>query len=177
LGLSLLLHGVFFLGMEWIHEKSSLKIGISPIQVNVWGFEEGNAKSNKQTKALNQRKTQERRASPIDVASTDSKDKNTYAGQKGGSVASNSDDATLMADAKPHYPQRSRALGEEGEVSLQVIIVEDGSVGDVVLKRSSGYFRLDQSAITFLKGVRFRLNSPLKEPLVKNISIVFRLND
>lgn len=165
------------MGMEWIHEKRSVKIGINPTQVNVWGFEEGNAKSNKQTRKVSQQKIQEHHISPLDVTSTDLKDDDTSSGKEGGNIARTNDDATLMADAKPHYPQRSRALGEEGEVILQVIITENGTVGDIVLKRSSGFFRLDQSAVTFLKRVRFRLNNPLKEPLVKTMSIVFRLND
>lgn len=56
-------------------------------------------------------------------------------------------DAAATGNMKPPYPPISRKLGEEGRVQLEVYIQTDGSVGDIRLKQSSGYARLDNSAL------------------------------
>lgn len=55
-------------------------------------------------------------------------------------------DAEHANNPAPRYPPLSRRLGEEGEVQLLVHILEDGSVGEIKLKVSSGYARLDTAA-------------------------------
>jgi protein TonB len=47
----------------------------------------------------------------------------------------------------PVYPPIARRMGEEGIVTLLVIIGTDGSVQDVKVEKSSGHQRLDDAAI------------------------------
>lgn len=55
--------------------------------------------------------------------------------------------ADYRINPMPPYPALSRRLGEAGTVHLDVLINPDGSVAQLVLTRSSGYPRLDRSAI------------------------------
>jgi TonB family protein len=49
------------------------------------------------------------------------------------------------------YPTASIRNGEQGEVALRLRILPDGSVGNVEVLDSSGYSRLDQSAISMVR--------------------------
>jgi protein TonB len=60
-------------------------------------------------------------------------------------------DASQLNNPIPPYPSISRRLGEEGKVLLDVDILADGSVGEVKIKTSSGYPRLDQAALEAVK--------------------------
>ena len=64
-------------------------------------------------------------------------------------------DASLFQNPKPPYPAASRRLGEEGEVILSVSISADGRVNDARVKRSSGFARLDKSALDTVKKWRY----------------------
>lgn len=64
-------------------------------------------------------------------------------------------DAAHLNNPKPGYPSFSRRRGEEGRVLLEVYILPDGRVGEVRLKRSSGYPRLDAAAQEAVKGWRY----------------------
>jgi protein TonB len=55
--------------------------------------------------------------------------------------------ADYLANPKPSYPSLSRRLGEEGTVRLNILVNPDGSVARLELAKSSGYPRLDRSAI------------------------------
>lgn len=46
----------------------------------------------------------------------------------------------------PPYPPLSRRLGEEGRVSLHILVAADGRVTDVTIAKSSGVQRLDEAA-------------------------------
>lgn len=59
------------------------------------------------------------------------------------------------SNAKPVYPTMSKRLGEQGTVVLRVMVRHDGTAGSVEVKSSSGYPRLDQSAIDAVKTWRF----------------------
>lgn len=48
---------------------------------------------------------------------------------------------------KPEYPQIARRNGYEGMVVLNVFVLEDGSVGRIQIRRSSGYDVLDRCAL------------------------------
>ena len=54
------------------------------------------------------------------------------------------------------YPETSRRLGESGRVSLKVLVDEKGRAVEVQIVQSSGYTRLDQSAISAMKQARFQ---------------------
>ena len=54
--------------------------------------------------------------------------------------------AALAANPKPVYPERSRALGEQGRVVLRVRVGADGRALEVSVLQGSGYPRLDRAA-------------------------------
>lgn len=56
----------------------------------------------------------------------------------------------------PLYPPASRQLNEHGTVVLKLLVLEDGSVADAVIDKSSGYPSLDYSA--FYEVFRWRLD-------------------
>jgi TonB family protein len=55
----------------------------------------------------------------------------------------------------PTYPPASRRIGEHGTVVLKLHVLEDGSVGDAVIDRSSGHPDLDYAAL--YESFRWRL--------------------
>jgi protein TonB len=48
---------------------------------------------------------------------------------------------------QPAYPPASRRNGEQGRVELMLYILPNGKVGDAKIEQSSGYSRLDDSAM------------------------------
>jgi TonB family protein len=56
---------------------------------------------------------------------------------------------------KPIYPSMSKRLGEQGIVTLNVFVNSDGSVSELRIKSTSGYKRLDESAVEAVKLWRF----------------------
>ncbi|NDC10004.1 MAG: energy transducer TonB [Oxalobacteraceae bacterium] len=56
---------------------------------------------------------------------------------------------------KPEYPKMSLRLSEQGTVVLTVMVKSDGSAGDVEVKSSSGFPRLDRAAADAVKTWRF----------------------
>ena len=82
-----------------------------------------------------------------------------------------------VENPKPLYPQEARSKGLEGEVILRVEVLPNGRVGQIELKKSSGYELLDRSALTAVREWRF---IPAKKgekaiPLWVNIPIKFQL--
>jgi TonB family protein len=78
---------------------------------------------------------------------------------------------------KPAYPEEAREKGHQGEVVLRVEVLINGQVGQIEIKKSSGYELLDHSALTTVKQWRF---IPAKKgeasiPLWVNIPIKFQL--
>jgi protein TonB len=59
------------------------------------------------------------------------------------------------ANRKPDYPKMSLRLGEQGTVVLIVMVKSDGSAGDVEVKSTSGFTRLDRAAADAVKTWRF----------------------
>lgn len=64
-------------------------------------------------------------------------------------------DADYLDNPKPPYPTLSRKLGETGKVFLRVLVKVDGTVKDIELHRSSGFERLDRSAMNTVQTWRF----------------------
>ena len=58
-------------------------------------------------------------------------------------------------NAPPAYPEIARARGYEGIVLVSAEILPDGRVGEIKIRKSSGYAILDQSAIQAVKPWRF----------------------
>lgn len=78
---------------------------------------------------------------------------------------------------KPIYPQEARKKRYEGEVILRVEVLQNGRVGQVDVKKSSGYDLLDRSALKAVKKWKF---VPAKKgekaiPLWVNIPVKFQL--
>lgn len=64
-------------------------------------------------------------------------------------------DAAMLNNPAPAYPAQSRRLREEGRVLFDVYILPDGSVGQIRLKRSSGFSRLDDAALEAIRRWRY----------------------
>lgn len=64
-------------------------------------------------------------------------------------------DAAFLNNPAPAYPPLSRRLREQGRVLFDVYILPDGSVGQIRLKRSSGYTRLDEAALDAVRRWRY----------------------
>jgi protein TonB len=63
-----------------------------------------------------------------------------------------SSDADYLHNPKPAYPPMSRRLGEQGKVLVRVFIDASGQPQQAEVKQSSGFERLDQTALnTVLK--------------------------
>lgn len=73
----------------------------------------------------------------------------------GSTVTPPRSDAASLNNPQPRYPPMSRRLREEGIVVLELLILANGSVGDVKLKKSSGFSRLDETAMTAVKYWRY----------------------
>ena len=56
----------------------------------------------------------------------------------------------------PEYPFRSRRLGEEGAVVLEVEVLPDGCAGAIRVVEDPGYPRLVAAAIDAIRKSRFR---------------------
>ncbi|KIL99438.1 Ferric siderophore transport system periplasmic binding protein TonB [Paramagnetospirillum magnetotacticum MS-1] len=87
-------------------------------------------------------------------------------------------DAAYLNNPKPPYPVASRRMGEVGTVFLRVLVSENGKAIEVMLKRSSGSARLDQSALETVRTWSFqpahRGGTPLQSWVV--VPIEFNLN-
>lgn len=65
-------------------------------------------------------------------------------------------DASGLDNPKPSYPVMSRRLAEQGKVLLDVLILANGKVGDIKIKQSSGFKRLDAAALKTVKQWQFQ---------------------
>lgn len=58
-----------------------------------------------------------------------------------------SSNADYLQNPTPPYPSMSKRLGEQGQVVVKVLIGLDGTAQKAEIKQSSGFERLDQSAL------------------------------
>lgn len=63
--------------------------------------------------------------------------------------------ADYLDNPKPRYPPLSRKQGETGTVLLRVLVSAAGTAHEVTLHKSSGFPRLDQSAIEAVRQWKF----------------------
>ena len=82
--------------------------------------------------------------------------------------------------AKPVYPEYCRAHGIEGVVALLIEVLPSGRAGAVIVKSSSGSWRLDRAAEKFsLDVARYsparRFGRPVRSSLTLNVR--FELTD
>jgi protein TonB len=89
------------------------------------------------------------------TASVGTPSANTNAGTTGANTAAQvapkvelpSSDADYLHNPKPPYPPLSKRLGEQGKVVVRTLIGADGMPQKAEIKQSSGFDRLDQSAL------------------------------
>jgi protein TonB len=67
---------------------------------------------------------------------------------------------TRLAGDEPKYPRASKRLGEQGDVVLGLRVDDAGFVVSVELRSSSGFRRLDQSAMGAALTWRFPSGTP-----------------
>lgn len=66
-----------------------------------------------------------------------------------------SSDASYLNNPSPVYPAVSRRMGEQGKVLVRVLIGADGVPQKADVATSSGFARLDQSAIEYVMKCRY----------------------
>lgn len=66
-----------------------------------------------------------------------------------------SSDADYLQNPKPAYPAQSRRMGEQGKVVVRVLIGVDGLAHKAEIRKSSGFERLDESALNTVKSWRY----------------------
>ena len=64
-------------------------------------------------------------------------------------------DVWMIGSLRPDYPGISRRRGEEGRVTVSVLIGKDGTPTEVALSGSSGFSRLDEATVNFFRNARF----------------------
>lgn len=64
-------------------------------------------------------------------------------------------DASYLYNKRPSYPDISRRLNEQGQVIVRVLIGTKGEVLRAELGQSSGYVRLDRTAVAAVRSWRF----------------------
>lgn len=51
----------------------------------------------------------------------------------------------------PDYPLQSQMNNEQGKVGLKIMLSDQGTMRDIVVERSSGFPRLDEAAVRYMK--------------------------
>lgn len=70
---------------------------------------------------------------------------------QGGAIS----EAKIKGNSSPVYPKKSRRLKEEGIIKVIFKVSPNGSASDVRVVQSTGYKRLDESALKFIKENKF----------------------
>ena len=85
--------------------------------------------------------------------------------------------AAYLNSPAPRYPDAARRLGQEGTVTLRVLVTADGIPARVALERSSGSAHLDGAALERVRNWRLRParqgSAPVESWVI--VPIVFRL--
>jgi periplasmic protein TonB len=81
---------------------------------------------------------------------------------------------------QPEYPPASKRAGEEGTVTLDIYVLANGRIGDVRIKKSSGFPRLDEAAVREVKS-SWRLQPGTEDgkpvEMWGQFAVTFRLTD
>lgn len=72
---------------------------------------------------------------------------------------------SYLNNPAPDYPAMSRRLGEEGRVSMKVLVSAEGAAAEVEIEKSSGSERLDKAAMAAVKQWRFIPANKNNQPL------------
>jgi len=95
--------------------------------------------------------------------------------KEGGSaeVISDAIEAKPLQSLEPDYPELSRRKNEEGLCIVFVVISDKGEVLDAKIEKSSGFIRLDQSALEQVKRTRFLPAKQKNENVLSKKKIIF----
>lgn len=76
------------------------------------------------------------------------------------------------------YPAMSRRLGEEGTVTLRILVNDKGQVDQVEIRKSSGFPRLDEAARKWAQRIVFKpyMENGRPIPVYANLPISFNLD-
>lgn len=85
--------------------------------------------------------------------------------QEGAPVTAPRVDAHQHQNPEPAYPRLSRRRGEEGTVILELLVQKDGSVDEIKIKESSGFPRLDKSAVEAVRRWKYNPATRGGEPI------------
>ncbi|MBI2509585.1 MAG: energy transducer TonB, partial [Betaproteobacteria bacterium] len=85
--------------------------------------------------------------------------------------------AAYLRNPPPRYPLAARRAGEQGTVTLRVLITREGLPARVELEKSSGSGHLDAAALEAVRSWRFEPARRGAEPVESwhLVPIVFRL--
>ena len=88
-------------------------------------------------------------------------------------------DADYLNNPKPPYPPVSKRLGEQGRVVVRVFVGEDGQPQKTELRTSSGFERLDATAVATVMRWRFRPGTRGGQPEAMwiNVPMDFKLDN
>lgn len=88
-------------------------------------------------------------------------------------------DAAYLSNPAPRYPPAARRAGEQGTVTLRVLVKRDGLPQRVEIERSSGYQQLDSAAQDAVWGWRFVPGRQGTDPIEQwlQVPVRFRLED
>jgi periplasmic protein TonB len=88
-------------------------------------------------------------------------------------------DADYLNNPKPPYPPVSKRMGEQGRVVVRVYVGEDGQPQKAELRTSSGFDRLDATAVATVMRWRFRpgMRGASPEAMWVNVPIDFTLDN
>lgn len=101
-------------------------------------------------------------------------------GHVAGANSRPSDFSTVIAyplykeNSPPEYPAIARVRGYEGIVLVSVQILPDGRVGDVKIRKSSGYSILDRSAVEAVKPWKFEPAKKAGNPFTAWVELPIR---
>jgi TonB family protein len=78
----------------------------------------------------------------------------------------------LIREYKPNYTEEARRRKIEGIVEMDAVVLEDGTVGDVVVTKSLDQeYGLDDEAVKTLKKWRFKPATRDGKPIAKHIFV------
>ncbi len=90
-------------------------------------------------------------------------------------------DAELAVQRRiePIYPPASRRAGEEGTVTVRVLVSERGRAEEVQVQQSSGHQRLDEAAVTAIRKWSFAAAMRGSQPVRAwtTVRVTFQLNN
>ena len=79
---------------------------------------------------------------------------------------------TVVRQVRAYYTEAARAAGIEGVVSLDAVVLADGSVGDVTVTKSlDTVYSLDQQAIDAVKQWQFKPATKDGKPVAVQVPV------